>query len=67
VGRVRQMGRPENPSERRSPPLEDPQIVLVSATTAELLGRSETAAAIVQLIPIGERVVEHRGLPSVDL
>jgi hypothetical protein len=38
----------------RSRPLEYPQIVLVSATAAELFRRSKSAPAVLQLIPKGE-------------
>jgi hypothetical protein len=47
-----------------SRPLEYPQIVLVSATTAELLRRSKTAPAVLQFITKGDRQLKPWTLDS---
>jgi hypothetical protein len=46
--------RDKSESKWRSRPLEYPQIVLVSATTAEQFRRSKSAPAVLQFIPKGD-------------
>src|SRR5215510_11965577 len=45
-------------------PLEDPHIVLVSATTANLFHRSKPAPAVLQFIPKGDGHLSARTLDS---